>query len=344
MNSYECCYAGFHCKITLQDGTDEIIQQLKQDFDFYYDIKPVRQEASYHAEIVIAKEAFEGMVEGETVCIHSSHSRNKKYLLDGSMYTQEDASIYARKKVEGEDIYYYIEETYTKVKMLNQQKQVIVSGGNLYETLVYIYESLLNLYIESAGGILLHGACCKWGDKGCIISGKSGGGKTSLLFAMLEENGLFHSNDRVALFRKGDKVIAYSIPIPVNAPIKVMRKMEEWKDTKLVKQAEDDTKIRFRVSELNRLFHENMVKELEITDIINVRYNDLQPGYEMIQKNKLFDYVDLLSPYDENHPKWLPLFEYPDNKEVETRLDEIGKQTETYCVYGNDTFSALKMK
>ena len=89
--------------------------------------------------------------------------------------------MWAERKENSDTIYYYIKKKAIKVMLQKEQRKVYISGDKLYDMFVYVYESLLTVCIEYKGGIHLHAACCKWQDKGYIITGKSGGGKTTLL-------------------------------------------------------------------------------------------------------------------------------------------------------------------
>lgn len=341
MKYYSCEYANFLCGIGVEKGKEYLIQQLKTEFAFYYNIYEINEIFSCRARIYIVDEAFTGIIEKNEECIHSSHSKNDKILIDGTLYTQQDARIYACVKKEEDRIYYYIKKTKTKILVNIQEKTIFISGGNLYNMLVYVYETLLSISIENQKGIHLHGACVQWNNKGYIITGKSGGGKTTMLFNALKCGGKFHSNDRVAIFLEGEKVKAYSIPIPVNVSVNMMRTLEEWKNTELVKNAQENTKIRFSVAQLDRIFQNNRITTTYVDMIVVVDYSENEPEYKIINKNQIKENLDVLSPYDENHPKWLPVFEYPDEIEIGNNLEEIGKKIVVCKVSGRNIFETF---
>lgn len=300
------------------------------------------QLVKFAMRIYIVSDAYEGIVESEEECIHSSHSKNKKYLLNGEIYTQKDASLFACKKTDDKKIYYYIKKTNTKISVDLVEKRVTISGSNLYNMLVYVYETLLSINIEHNEGIQLHGACCRWNEKGYLIAGKSGSGKTTLLFNMLKRGGYFHSNDRVAVFKEDSGYVAYSIPIPVNMPINMMRSLDKWKNINLIKKAENNSKIRFLVKDFEMLFEGNMVIKTKIDDILVVNYTDDEPSYMYLEDVKISDHIEVLSPYDENHPKWLPLYDYPNTEMVEKKLDIMKKSVGIIKLSGCNIFKALE--
>lgn len=342
MKYYICEYAKFLCGIGVLENEENQVLRFMQEFNFYYDIqKTVNILQKCDSRIYIVDDAYEGIVDSNEECIHSSHSKNIKYLLDGSLYTQKDASVFAYVRRAGEKIFYYIKKTKTKVLVDINKKSVLISGGNLYNMFVYVYETLLSISIEHKGGIQFHGACFQWNENGYIVTGKSGGGKTTLMFNALKLGGRFHSNDRVAVYEEEDGIIAYSIPIPVNVPINIMRTLDDWKNTDLVRNAADNSKIRFMVPQFTEIFHDNMIRTVRIDKIIVVCYSDNQPSYEVIENGKLTDYLEILSPYDENHPKWLPIFHYPDEDMVENKLERLRERLIVCRISGRNTFETF---
>lgn len=239
----------------------------------------------------------------------------KKVLLDGSSYTQKEASVFAQKGKDSEGILYYYFKEGNVVQAYLGQKKVRLIGENLYDMLVYIYESLLNNYIESMGGILLHAASCSLNGKGYILCGKSGAGKTILLFDLIKVGARFYSNDRLVVFEKDGKIESYSIPIPANVPLRTMKNLEGWKDSKVVIEAEENCKIRFKIGELDKQFGEKCDKVIDIGAILCLKYSENQSENKTLVREELIEYLDLLTPYDECHSKWLQMFsEISDNQ------------------------------
>lgn len=340
MKYYICNYAGFNCGIGTMKGKERVVDRLAEEFGFYYVIEEVDDISTCDARIYIVNEAYEGDIDGETVCIHSSHSKNVKLLLDGSQWTQNDSRIFAKTKSENKCIYYYIQKNNIKILTEIDSKTVYVSGEDLYDIFIYIYETLLSGFIEYSGGIQFHAACCQWKNKGYLITGKSGAGKTTLMFNIIKNGGTFNSNDRVAIFQNEGDIVAYSIPIPVNIPIKMMRELEVWKDRELVKNADNNTKIRFLVSEIDQIFSRKIVTT-KIEKIIIVNYSDCDPEYEVISNQNPEDYLEVLTPFDENHPKWLPIFTCPDIITIKQKIKELSRNVGTCRISGNNTFDTF---
>lgn len=340
-----CKYAGFKCGLILENVDKKLIADFIKEFNFYYEFEDYDdKETECDAYIYVVDEAFDGTIESEEICIHSSHSENRKYLLDGSSYAKEDANIYANVKREENVIYYYISKLDVKVRADLEVRCIYISGSNgeLYNMFSYVFETLLSISIEHSGGIQLHAACCQWKGKGYIITGHSGSGKTTLMFNMLKSGGVFHSNDRVAIFKENENYIAYSIPIPVNVPVSMMRTLKNWKELKLIKEVEENSKIRFLVKNLRLLFLNNRVKKVVISDILAVEHTDAHPTYRFISDKSDKKYLEVLSPFDENHPKWLPIFDYPNEKSVEEKLDVMRRKVRTIKLEGNELYKALE--
>lgn len=342
MKEYICEYAGFTSLIKVDEKNDILIQRLKKELAFYYSIYEYSDEVKYDSEIeVIDGKCEVADIDTEEVCIHSSHSRNKKILLDGSSYTQEEASIFAQKGTDNKGVIYYYLKDGTVVEADLYKKKVRLIGKNLYDMLVYIYETLLNNYVESMGGILLHAASCSLNGKGYILCGKSGAGKTTLLFDLIKAGARFHSNDRLVIFEKNEKIESYSIPIPVNVPLRTMKNLDGWKDIDVVINAEEDCKIRFKIGELDKLFGDKQDKAIDVGTILCVKYSENKPERKSLSREELIEYLDLLTPYDECHPKWLPMFSEISDNQINRMLKILSEKLEVYQLSGNNLLSAL---
>lgn len=343
MKYYLCSYAKFICGIVIDEKYEGVIEEFSNEYLFYYDLKESRHMEECDATIHLVENAFEGDIKSDEICIHSSHSKNKKYLLDGSFYMQKDASIFANIKKNGEKIYYYIEKSNIKIYVDLRKKEVFISGEKIYGIFQYVFETLLSISIEHNHGIQIHAACCEWKGKGYIITGKSGGGKTTLLFNMIKEGAKFHSNDRVAIFKETEGYVAYSIPIPVNVPINTLRTLGDWKNEKVVKSAENDTKIRFLVKDLEKLFGDKRIVKTKIEEFIICNYDKNKSSEVEIISENIYDNLEILSPYDENHPKWLPIFDYPDVAKVKKEVEKMNDDIHFIRVTGKDIFTTISV-
>ena len=121
----------------------------------------------------------------------------------------------------------------------------------------------------------------------------------------------------------------------------MMNTMEEWKSNDVVCNAKPGTKIRFLVNELPILLGEKIVKKIDIQNIISVDYSDDEPSFKILDNGNINDYIELLTPFDENHPKWLKLFDYPDEDDAKAAVSEMNNNIKILYVSGNDTFKAL---
>jgi hypothetical protein len=349
-----CSYAGFRCLIEVSEEAMNDIMRFKNDFANYYLLEKLQEiipgKKNYDVSIKILKKSNNILSTTFTdrIKIHSSHSKNIKYLLDGSIHTQRDAERYAFVNDHSETFEYLIDGSNTLIKVNKKEKHIDIIGDNIYHDLVYIYETLFNSFVESKGSIALHAASCSLNDKGIVICGESGSGKTTLLFDLIFKFGAkFHSNDRLIVLNDdiyNSKLFSYSVPIPVNVPIRTMRNLEAWKNAEVVKKAETDTKIRFKVSELPLLFSNEIKSKIAIDYILSVKFTMANPGIEEISIQEIINEMEILTPYDECHPKWLPIFQNENLKkdEVEKKVLKWGEKVKFLRVSGNDLISAFR--
>ena len=93
---------------------------------------------------------------------------------------------------------------------------------------------------------------------------------------------------------------------------------------------------------MDQIFGKNITNAIRIDHIIAVNYSKEEPSYEVINKKNFLDYLDVLSPYDENHPKWLPFFDYPDKKAVSKKICSMGERIAISLIKGRDTFKTFE--
>jgi len=342
-----CSYSKFNCKISYQIDTKYLLDNFINDFGIYYNFI-FSQPIPYSVEINLHNSNKEidfknEFLDGEYKLIHSSHSKNKKYLLDGKIHTQKDANKYAMFIEIGDKRIYNIKESNSLI-VINGYR-IDIYGENIYDDFIYIFETLLNTYFESIGGIALHAASCTLNGSGIIICGKSGAGKTSLLFDLInKKKALFHSNDRVIVYEE-NSLLACGIPIPVNVPLKAMKTFSRWSENEIVKYAENDSKIRFKVNEIPLLF-DNIEKEDTVLKTVFIpNYNSSQPNIKQISAITAMEYLELLTPIDECHPNWLNIFKnYNDVNSYRSILLKWLDQINIYIVSGNSLIDAVKDK
>lgn len=349
---FMCSYAGFRCLIEACEEAINDIKRFKDEYGSYYQFEYLTvSNADYDISIKvikqsnsISKNAYENF---NKIRIHSSHSKNIKYLLDGSIHTQKKAEQYAFVNDCDDIVDFFLEGSYTLVKVNKKERHIDIIGDNVYNDLVYVYESLFNSFVEYKGGIALHAASCSINGKGIIVCGESGSGKTTLLFDLIFKFGAkFHSNDRLVVFNdlNNSKLLSYGVPIPVNVPIKTMRNLDDWKNVDVVKNAEPDTKIRFKVNEIPLLFSNKIESYITIDYILSVKYDSTKPKVERISAKEVVNEIELLTPYDECHPKWLPVFlnDNINKDEVENTFLNWLNKVEVLRVSGNSLISAFE--
>lgn len=336
----------FECKLNYSHNEVAIVRRFINDFGSYYSFS--NDCSNYIAEISLynhnTRIVYDDKLDNcDFQLIHSSHSENIKYLLDGSIHTQKNAEKYAK-------AYQY--SKYKKIIFVKDSQSIIlingtkieIHGENIYADFVYVFETLLNTYMESIGGIALHAASCSINNQGIVVCGKSGSGKTSLLFDLINDKGaLFHSNDRIIVYKNNADICICGIPIPVNVPIKTLKKSSHWINNEIVSRAEANSKIRFNVDEISKLFNTYENRDIKLNKIFISNYSDCDPKLVKLLPGEAISYLELLSPYDECHPNWLGVFKPSyDDKVCNNLIMSYLKGIELYRAEGSDLISSVK--
>ncbi len=72
--------------------------------------------------------------------------------------------------------------------------------------------------------VIVHGAACVRGDRGILIAGQKGWGKTSMLLRSLQDEGAHYvSNDRVAVSVNGDTLAVCGVPTIINLRVSTLK-------------------------------------------------------------------------------------------------------------------------
>ena len=69
----------------------------------------------------------------------------------------------------------------------------------------------LDRYDETSS-LLIHGSAVRLGDKGVLLLGKSGRGKSDLALRMIDRGAILIADDQVRLSRAGDRLVAAAPP------------------------------------------------------------------------------------------------------------------------------------
>ncbi len=339
-------YSNFKCNLVSHSKKyNDIIMEFYKKFDNYYCFEFGVENSNLFTICLcddIDKNIFNDM-DCDIELIHNSHSKNKKILLKGLIYRQEDAIKHAAKISKGKIKFFKVLETDTYIKL--EDKRLVMCGNNIYDDLVYVFETLLNTYLEKKGNIALHAASCLVNGEGVVICGKSGSGKTTLLFDLIKNNNaIFQANDRVSLYKDiNDSYYICGIPIPVNVPQKTMRELEKWKDTDIVKNADSHDKIRFSVDEISLLFDKTVTKDIKLKKILITDYNENEkPSVKKLSTMSALESLDILSPFDYCHPNWLEVY-ISDRKDftVKNTMRKWLENIDVYLLSGNNPYESF---
>lgn len=61
---------------------------------------------------------------------------------------------------------------------------------------------------DETSSLLLHGSAVRLGDKGILLLGKSGRGKSDLALQMIDQGAILVADDQISIRREGDRLIA----------------------------------------------------------------------------------------------------------------------------------------
>lgn len=339
-------YSSFKCNlISSCPKYDDIIMEFYKNFNNYYYFDFGMEDKNIFTIYLcdyVDKDIF-NHIGYDTVLIHNSHSKNKKILLNGTIYMQQDALKYVDKISKSNADYFRVLKTNTYIKLT--EKNLVMCGNNIYGDLVYVFETLLNTFFEETGRVSLHAASCLVNDEGVIICGCSGSGKTTLLFDLIKNsNAIFQANDRVSIYKGIDNSLyVCGIPIPVNVPRKTMIDLEKWKDTEIVKKSVPGDKIRFSVEEIPLIFDRTVNRDIKLKKILITDYNKSKnPSAEKLSVESALEKLDILSPFDFCHPNWLKV--YASNRTdaaVKNIMKNWLESIDVYLLSGNNPYESF---
>lgn len=338
-------YSKFECNlISTTPKYDEIVKKFHENFSNYYSFN-FDEESENNFTIYLCDHVDKDIFNStclNRILIHNSHSKNDKILLNGLVYKQKNALKHVYKISQNNIDFFNIIETGTYIKLT--EKKLLMCGENIYEDLVYVFETLLNTFLEAFGNISLHAASCLINNEGVIICGSSGSGKTTLLFDLIKNcNAIFQANDRVSIYKENNELYICGIPIPVNVPHKTMTSMDNWCDTELVKNSKSNNKIRFSVKEIPLLFDEIISNDIKLKKIFITNFNcNQKPSVKRIDSIEALENLEILSPFDPCHPNWLNVYSSNQtNITIETSLKNWLKNIEIYVLSGNNLYESF---
>lgn len=169
----------------------------------------------------------------------------------------------------------------------------------LYGNEMNLYRILMDFITVGSKYLPLHASCVQKGDKAIGLIGESGGGKTSLLIKLLQENCLFVADD--SLFATENSIT------PVSDVISIRTKFPNNFQLEKILKGYKEEKVYIHIEEIAKLAHPSFLKTCS-----NIQFFFLQS-----QKSKWKNLRDLLEPFPAiaHHSFWCLHYFVQENQE-----------------------------
>lgn len=270
--------------------------------------------------------------------MHSTESSTISYFTNGEQFDRDTQFRNALKTTnENGDIALFGLLTQNIVFYNSNSKVIYVIGEkDHFVECKDIIETVCISFLESKNHLMFHASSCAKSDKdGVLIIGHSGQGKTSLVMNLIYNGGYsFVSNDRVYLKIGDNDITAYGAPLQMAIGLGTFNyfsNLQQFIPKNLYEifnsgsKEMNKYKIRFETVEFPNLFKQKIIQKANLSAIlipflaITEKSSMEKLSYE---EGKNFIYESLLSPFDENHPKWLGLIK-PDESRIKETIDKF---------------------
>ena len=130
---------------------------------------------------------------------------------------------------------------------------------------LYVIRELIYRECENRGCICLHAASCRVEDKGIILIGEPGAGKTGLLLALMEENNAnFISNDRILV---DHNLQLTTIPMPVRISVESIKSSKVLLDFIMANLEKLCRKQKNQIERMTRSDSKNGKEKIELSPL-----------------------------------------------------------------------------
>jgi hypothetical protein len=254
-----------------------------------------------------------------SIKMHSTESKTESYLKNGNKFDKrgqfrngkiiECDDFVAILALQTDNIIFY-QKGKSKIYVIGMNKHFIECKD--------IIENLTICHLEMNNYLMLHASCCSKNDKGVLIIGNSGQGKTTLMLYLVYKCGFdFVANDRVFVKICDTELKALSYPLQLAIGLGTFKEFKNIQRflsnylkgiiTDRIKEM-NNFKVRFQPDELNELFSNKIRLNTSLSCIILPNINlETRTKLAFVNNELCANILDenILSPYDPNHPKWL---------------------------------------
>lgn len=187
-----------------------------------------------------------------------------------------------------------------KINIFNKDKSSLVKDG------IRVIRDIVKALAEDSGGVMVHAAAFKKNDKGVLLIGGKGSGKTTLSLKFLYEHGCSEvSRDRVILKPEKQSFYIYGWPNYYNLTLRTMRDFSKTRSMlpekyeKLSDQELDAVNVKIQCT-ADEIGIEQKCSEVKLTHtifLVNERQRWVEDMEELLA-------VNFYSPVDLNYPNW----------------------------------------
>ena len=187
-----------------------------------------------------------------------------------------------------------------KINIFNKDKSSLVKDG------IRVIRDIVKALAEDSGGVMVHAAAFKKNDKGVLLIGGKGSGKTTLSLKFLYEYGCSEvSRDRVILRPEKQSFYIYGWPNYYNLTLRTMRDFSKTRSMlpekyeKLSDQELDAVNVKIQCT-ADEIGIEQKCSEVKLTHtifLVNERQRWVEDMEELLA-------VNFYSPVHLNYPNW----------------------------------------